>query len=142
VAANPRSEARPAAGLWGANLPVLLIVAAMAVGMAALLPLVQTSGATTTAGRIRELEQQRRDWQAQLHEQEVRVAELGSLDRVDKEARERLKMVPPTEIHYFRVDAAAPEPHKLPSRFSPEEPTYSEAGSSLWEDVAGWLPLP
>jgi hypothetical protein len=139
---NHRARTQAAPRFWSPNLPVILIVAAMAVGLAALLPLVQTSGATTTAGRIRELQQERRDWQAQLHEQEVRVAQMGSLERIEREARERLKMVPPTEIHYFSVDASAPEPHRLPSRFLPEEPADSEPGSSLWEDIAGWLPLP
>jgi hypothetical protein len=142
MATNPRPQARTAPGFLTGNLPVILIVAAMVVGLAALLPLVQTSGATTAAGRIRQLEQERRDWQAQLHEQEVRVAQLGSLERIEKEARERLKMVPPAETHYFRVDAPAPAPHRLPSRFLPEEPPDTDTGASLWEDIAGWLPFP
>jgi hypothetical protein len=123
-------------------LPVFLLIGAMAVGLAAMLPLIQTSGATNTAGRIRELNQAREDWEARLHEQELRVAELGSLDRIEKEARERLRMGPPKEIHYISVDAPPPEPHRLPSRFLPKEEAPNDAGSSLWEDIVDWLPGP
>jgi cell division protein FtsL len=141
MATRPREHAQH--GLWGAaNLPVVLLVAAMVVGIAALLPLVQTSGATNTAGHIRALEQEREDWEARLHEQEVAVAELGSLNRIEKEARERLRMGPPKEVHYISVDAPPPEPHRLPSRFLPEQKQASEAGSSLWEDITDWLPGP
>jgi cell division protein FtsL len=120
----------------------VLILAAMIVGLAALLPLVQSSGATTTAGNIRRLEQEREDMQARLQELEVRVAGLGSLSRIEHEATTRLKMVKPQEVHYIRVDAPAPAPHRLPSRYLPQPADSSSAGSSLWEDVFGWLPLP
>lgn len=140
MAAN-RQQAQPA--IWSTStLPVVLIIAAMIVGVAALLPLVQSSGATSTGGRIRELDQLRQDWQARLYEQEVRVAQLGSLERIEREARLRLKMGPPREIHYFSVDAQAPAPHRLPARFLPDERPQTEAGSSLWEDILDWLPVP
>jgi cell division protein FtsL len=141
MASRPREHA--VSGVWGnTNVPVILLIAAMVVGVAALMPLVQTSGATNTAGHIRDLQQQREDWQAQLHEQEVKVAELGSLDRIDKEARERLRMGPPQEIHYISVDAPQLEPHRLPSRFLPQDEHENDTGSSLWEDITDWLPGP
>jgi hypothetical protein len=141
MASRPRQHAQT--GFWGStNLPVALLIAAMVVGVAALLPLVQTSGATNTAGHIRQLEQDREDWEARLHEQEITVAELGSLNRIEKEARERLRMGPPKEIHYISVDAPPPEAHRLPSRFLPEEVQKSDAGSSLWDDIVDWLPGP
>ncbi|MEX0682373.1 MAG: hypothetical protein WD904_09680 [Dehalococcoidia bacterium] len=128
--------------LGGSSLPVILIVAAVIVGVAALLPLVQTSIATTTGGSISRLEREREDWQARLHEQEVSVAQLGSLERVEREARDRLQMVTPDNVNYLRVDAPAPAPHRLPSRYLPAEPAQPDTGSSLWEDVFGWLPVP
>lgn len=142
MAANPR-QAHATPGIWSSStLPVLLIVAAVAVGIAALLPLVQSSGATSTAGHIRQLQQEREDWQARLHEQEVKVARLGSLERIDQEARIRLKMGPPTIVHYFSVDAPAPAPHRLPARFLPPQDAPVEPGDTLWKDIADWLPLP
>lgn len=138
---DQRREPR-AIGAGASTLPVVLIIAAMIVGMAAFLPLVQSSGATTTGGNIRRLEQEREDWSARLQEQEITVAELGSLTRIEQEARTRLKMAPPEEVHYIRVDAPAPAPHRLPSRYLPEQPGHTDAGSSLWEDAFGWLPIP
>jgi cell division protein FtsL len=120
----------------------VLIIAAVLVGIAALLPLVQNSLATSTGGSISRLEQEREDWKARLNEQEIQVAQLGSLARIEREARERLKMVEPAEVNYLSVDAPAPAPHKLPSRYLPPEPPQPETGSSLWEDALGWLPLP
>ena len=139
MAANrQRSSAIP---LQNSNIPVILILVTFVVGVAALLPLVQTSLATSTGGNVSRLEQLREDWQAQLHEQEVRVAQLGSLDRIDSEAQGRLKMVRPDSVTYLLVDAPAPAPNKLPSRYLTEEdgPVESE---SLWEEFFGWVPLP
>ena len=141
MAANrQRSSAIPEV-LQDSNIPVILIVVTLVVGVAALLPLVQTSLATSTGGNVSRLEQLREDWQAQLHEQEVRVAQLGSLDRIDSEAQGRLKMVKPDSVKYLLVDAPAPAPNKLPSRYLTEEdgPVESE---SLWEEFFGWVPLP
>ena len=141
MAANrQRSSAMPEV-LQGTNIPVILILAALVVGIAALLPLVQTSLATSTGGNVSRLEQLREDWQARLHEQEVSIARLGSLDRIESEAKVRLKMVAPDSVTYLRVDAPPPAPHKLPSRYLPVEKGPVE-GESLWEDFFGWLPLP
>ena len=139
MAANrQRSSAIP---LQDSNIPVILILVTLVVGIAALLPLVQTSLATSTGGSVSRLEQLREDWQAQLHEQELRVAQLGSLDRIDGEARGRLKMVTPDSVTYLLVDAPAPAPIKLPRRYLTEE-TGPVEGESLWEEFFGWVPLP
>ncbi len=122
------------------SLPVLLILAALVVGFTALLPLVQSSGATSTAGDIQRLESERQDWQARLHESEVDVATLGSLARIEKEARTRLGMTRPKETHYITVDAPPPSERKLPSRFLPPEYRRTESGNSLWDTLTGWLP--
>ena len=126
----------------GTSLPAILTIAAVIIGLAALLPLLQSSGATSVAGRIYGLEQERAGWQARLHELELEVAKTGSLDQVEQQARTRLKMEEPKEVHYIRVDAPPPQDGKLPSRFLPPEPAHASTGSSLWEDVFGWFPLP
>lgn len=141
MAANRQGSSAIPEVLQDSNIPVILIMATLVVGIAALLPLVQTSLATSTGGNVSRLEQMREDWQARLHEQEVRVAELGSLDRIEREAKVRLKMVAPDSVTYLRIDAPAPAPHKLPSRYLPDEKEPVESGS-LWGDLFGWLPLP
>ncbi len=139
--ATVRKEERSALELAHAgSLPIILIIAALVVGFTALLPLVQSSGATSTAGQLQQLERQKLDWQARLRELEVDVATLGSLSRIEKEARLRYGMTRPKDTYYITVDVAPPEDRKLPSRFLPPERDRGEAGSSLWDTLFGWLP--
>jgi hypothetical protein len=114
--------------------------AALAIGLAALLPLIQSSGATSTAGDISRLEQEKADWQTRLHELETEVASLGSLERIANEARVRLKMVPPANVHYLSVDAPPPAERRLPSRYLPPPPQQADGGDSLWDKLTGWIP--
>lgn len=124
------------------SLAVALAIAAIIVGLAAMLPLVQSSGSTATSGKISELQQEREDWTTRLQEQEIKVAKLGSLAGVEQQARERLKMVEPSSVRYVRVPAPAPAPHDIPSRYLPEPAPKAEAGQSLWEQILDWLPVP
>jgi cell division protein FtsL len=124
------------------SLPLALIVAAVVVGVAALVPLAQSSNATSTKGSVQELERQRDDWRARVQELEMEVATMGSLNRIEKEAIERLKMEAPQDVRYMRIDEPAPRERKLPSRFLPPQVARDESGSSIWEKAFGWLPLP
>jgi len=144
MATAPKAEpARNVGGLLRPeNLPVVLIVAAVVVGVAALLPLVQSSESTSTAGEIRRLEEEKIGWQTRLQELEVEVASMGSLDRIEKEARTRFKMTTPENSVYIPIDAAPPEARKIPSRYLPEgSESEPGEGTSLWEDIFGWVPL-
>lgn len=125
------------------NLPVVLIVATMIVGIAALLPLVQSSASTSTAGSIRQLEEERIGWQTQLQELELDVAGMGSLDAIEREARRRFKMIRPEEVVYILVDSPPPEARRIPSRYLPQDSSVAtDENSSVWEDLISWLPLP
>ena len=124
------------------SLPVLLIASTVAIGLAALLPLLQSSDATTTNGNNQRLEQKAADWQARLHEIELEIASLGSLNRIERGAMERLQMTVPEKIHYITVDVPVPEEQRLPNRFLPEQTERQESGSSLWDKLFGWFPLP
>lgn len=146
MATAPKADSAANVGglLRPENLPVVLIVAAMVVGVAALLPLVQSSESTSTAGDIRALEQERLRWQTELQELEVEIARLGSLDWIEKQARGRFRMTPPQETVYIQVDAPPPEARKIPSRYLPNGPAQppAEDTSSTWEDLTGWIPFP
>jgi cell division protein FtsL len=121
---------------------MLLIISALAIGAAALVPLVQSSIATTTNGNVNRLEQQRDDWQARIQELELEVATMAGLDRIEKAARTELKMGEPAETRYITVNTAPPEPRRLPSRYLPPSPEERQAGQSIWERLLDWLPLP
>ncbi len=141
MAANQHREAQ-APAVWGfASLPVILLIAAMIVGVAAMLPLLQSSGATTTAGNITQLQQVRDDWQARLEEEQGKVAALSSLNTIRQQATGRLKMVEPSETHYITVDAPAPAANPLPARFQPVQQQPPAAGTSLWDDIIDRLPF-
>ncbi|MCH7522270.1 MAG: cell division protein FtsL [Chloroflexi bacterium] len=124
------------------NMPTLLIISALVIGAAALIPLVQSSIATTTNGNVRLLEQQRDDWQAQTQELELDVATMAGLNRIENEAREGLKMVEPKETRYITVPVEAPAPRRLPSRYLPPTADEREAEPSAWKKLLDWLPLP
>ena len=125
------------------GLPLVLTIAAVGVGLAALLALIQSSDATTTSARVQRLEEQLTDWEARTQELEVEVATLGGLERIEQEARERLGMVTPEDTIYVTIDEPGPEPARLPSRFlPPPQPRATSGGDSFWEKLFGWLPWP
>lgn len=124
------------------SMPVLLTIGALVIAAAALVPLVQSSIATTTNGNVHRLEQQRDDWQARIQELELDVATRAGLDRVETEAKTKLKMMEPKNTRYITVAAEPPEARKLPSRYLPPEPEERQAGPSIWEQMLDWLPLP
>ena len=100
----------------------VLALAGVMVAGAALLPVVQSSKATTTGYEIRRLEGQKADLQAALYNAQTDIAELGSLARIDREARERLGMVPPSRTIVVNVAEPAPAERQVPARYLPSPP--------------------
>ncbi len=124
------------------NMPTLLIISALAIGAAALIPLVQSSIATSTIGNVHQLEQQRDDWRARIQELELDVATMASLDRIERAARTELKLIEPKETRYITLAAEAPEPRRLPSRYLPPKTDERESRPGIWRQLLDWLPLP
>jgi len=141
MATNQRHETQATPGILGfARMPIILVVAAMIVGLAALLPLVQSSGATTAVGDITTLQRERDDWQTRLEEEQLKVAQMSSLSAIRKIAVERLHMGEADDIRYITVDAPAPAAESVPSRLLPEEQEPSQTENSLLDDIIGLLP--
>ena len=134
--AAPRSEGRQL------SLPSLMTICLVVIGLAGLLPLIQSSQVTSTSSNVRQLERASNDWEARLQELQAEVAFLGSLDRIEKEARERLGMVPPSETIYITVDTPAPETQLVPLRFLPPKNEQPPQEDSWWESLLDKLPLP
>ena len=76
-----------------------------------------------------------------MHRLEAEVATLTSLERVEREARGRLGMVPAREILYLEVDAPPPRPELVPRRFSHYASDAGESGNSWWQDLLKLLPF-
>jgi cell division protein FtsL len=124
-------------------MPLVLTIALVAIGLAALLPLLQSSQTTTTGYSIRQLERQRNDWEARTHELEAEVASLASLDRIEKDAHDRLNMQAPEDTVYITVDVASPASQPIPERFlPPKNQETSQADKSWWQSLLDLLPLP
>ena len=133
----PRAKGRPLA------MPVVLTIALVTVGLAGLLPLLQNSRAVSTDYSIRQLEHQRNDWEARIHELAADIASLAALDRVEKEARERLHMEAPEDTLYVTVDVASPESQPIPDRFlPPKEQESIKEDQSWWQSLLDLLPFP
>lgn len=139
------SISRPLPGI--ARFPIVgprLRFRAVAAGAAAILVLaslwqvLQTSDATTTGFTIQRLERQRDALQAEVHGLEAEVAALSSLDRIDREARERLGLVPPARTMYLDLDRPVPDRQGIPTRYQPapvDEAAPGPPRESWWRGV-------
>ena len=139
MSAIDRPFSRPSFRLW--SLRRILALAFGAVALLGLLQVIQTSDATSTSYTIRHLEQERQDWSAQVHRLEAEVATLASLERVEREARDRLGMVPAEKVLYLDVDVPPPQQQLLPRRFSASKPSVDEPGTSWWQALLKLLPF-
>jgi hypothetical protein len=112
--------------------------------LAVLLPVVQNSDETTQGYRIRALEQQQSDLQAKIYAAEADVARLGTLSRINSEARGRLGMVPAGQGVSVSINGPAPAFRPIPNRYVPPPPAPAPppVRQSLWERLLRRLPLP
>lgn len=124
------------------NIPALGILAAGLVGAAALLPVAQTSNATSTGSEIRRLEAEKTAIKARLYTQEAGLADLGSLDRVDRRAKE-LGMVPAERWMYVTVSDRPPAA-TVPVRYLTEQPRAAVKSEARpwWRSLLSQLPWP
>jgi cell division protein FtsL len=112
-----------------------VITCVVVIGLAGLLPLLLSSRVIHTSEGIRQMEGVRNDWQARIQELQAEIAVLGSLDRIENEARQRLGMVPPEDTVYITVDQPAPEKQVIPLRFLLPKEDQSLQDSSWWESI-------
>ena len=122
----------------------VLFLAFAALAVLGLLQVSQVGDATSTGYNIRRLEQERQDWDAQVRQLEAEVAALTSLDRVEREARSRLGLVPAKQRIYLNVTVPPPEQQLVPRRYlSPEDFALPEGGSggSWWQSLLKLLPF-
>lgn len=99
--------------------PVSLLTAIGLIIAAMLLPVVQSSDATTTGYTIRRHEQQLADIDAQIYNTQADVAQLGSVARIHDQAA-RIGMVPtPTSAVDIAVSVPATNAVLLPRRYVP-----------------------
>lgn len=107
--------------------------------LASLWQVLQTSDATSTGFAIQRLERQREALQVQVHMLEAEVADLSSLNRLDREARDRLGLVPPPRTVHLDVDRPPPQRQALPTRYQPapvDDRALEPRNEPWWKGVA------
>lgn len=116
--------------------PIVLV----ALGLVGLVLLVQLSGVTATGYDLRRLRDERADWERENQLLEAYVADLQSLNRVERAAIERLKMVPATERVFLSV-SHRPSSTPLAAELPPMRtaPAAIPVADDLQVQIAGWL---
>lgn len=112
-----------------------MVAGLLGLGFLGLLPVLQSSSATTTGFTVNDLELQRDGLQNEVNTLQGEVAVYSSLDYIEREATGRLGMVVPERRLFVGVDEAAPPLERLPRRFEPR-PLESPLASTPW-----WQPL-
>jgi cell division protein FtsL len=98
----------------------------LAINAAGLLLVVQVANLTTESYELERLEAERQRWLASNYDLEAESAELQSLNRVEREAREKLKMVPAGDFVFVAVSVAPPP--AAPETPAPLRRTGEEGG--------------
>ena len=91
------------------SIPRLIFIAGLGVSVVSMLLLFQTSGVTSKGYDIQSLESQRDNLLRLNYQLDADIAKLESLDRVDREAKSKLKMVTPTSYVYVSVPVPSPD---------------------------------
>ena len=110
------------------------------VGMASLLLVVQSSGITSAAYDVLQLERIRDDWVRANYQLESDIATLQSLARVEAEAVGRLKMVPPDRPLFIQVTRSPSQPSG-PMALGPGVGDVRPAASvgAPWQIAISWI---
>ena len=130
--AQPASTWRPRRAIAAALATVVVI---------ALLQVVQSSSFAHTGQQMQRLQAERTALKAEVYDLEAEVAQLASLDRTERVAREKLHMIRARNIQYLSVGVEAPAGPLLPRPLVvPAEGQGS--GEPWWESLYRALPLP
>jgi hypothetical protein len=116
-----------------------LVLAIAAAGVCALLPVVQNSIATSRGFDIQASQRQEAQLNGQISLLEADVAELTSLARIERRARE-IGLLPVPDPIYVNVNEPGPAPAKLPSEYLPKTETRPVSSSPWWKSLVSWLP--
>jgi len=139
---HPIIRPLPGAAISRLRPGVVIAAALAAVALAAMIQVVQSSDATTRGYQVQQLERRRLELEARVHEKEAEVAFLSSLDRVEREARTRLGMVPAEQRLYMQMSEPVPREQLLPTRFlPPAEAAPAGGGRPWWRRLLDRLPL-
>lgn len=119
-------------GLWLAAAIALAIVAAA-------LPVVQNSTATSEGFDLQAFQRQEAGLNAEIAALESDVARLTSYTRIERRAQE-IGMVPAQDPTYVDVNEPGPAPAKLPADYLPRATPLPDSPDPWWKPLVDWLP--
>jgi cell division protein FtsB len=135
-----RAPASVPAAAWR---PRRAIAVALALAAAiALLQVVLSSSFANTGEALQEQEERRAVLNAEVYDLEAEVAALASLERTERDARDRLGMVPAGSPSYIAVDVESPAGALLPRPLVSVASEAKADGESWWRSLLKALALP
>ena len=122
---------------------LLLPIAVAIISLASLLLVVQTSRVTATGYYIQRLKQDKESWLQKNYQLEAEVAALQSLDRIEREATTKLKMVPAS--HYVFIEVNRLSQRGVKSEEAPpshrKDPDAERQSTKWWETIFDLLAI-
>ncbi len=129
----------PVATIWSPRRAIAIVLTVATT--IALLQVAQSSSFAHTGQKLQQLEAQRTDLNAQIHQLEADVAALSSLDRTERAARDRLGMVPAlNRLDYITVDVQSPSGPLLPRPILEPAPLQTDT-EPWWQSLLRVLPF-
>lgn len=125
--------ARPAGG-W-------LFGALVVLGIGAMLPVLQSSAATTRGFTAQEAQLREATLTGEIRQIEADVARLTSASRIERRAAE-IGLGPGIAPRYVSVAEPGPAPAKLPADYLIIPPSPEDGAQSWWRSLLSRLPLP
>jgi hypothetical protein len=136
---------RPGFAAFPRTIPVpvsakgLLVAGFVGLGVIGLLPVLESSSATTTGFTVSELEAQRDQLKSEVNQLESEVASFAALDYVEAQATGRVGMVEPEERIFISIDEPAPPLERLPSTHQATGESSEDGEGSWWQPLADLL---
>ena len=120
------------------RMPAWVWILLIGLCVAASLPVIQSSSATETGARLIALEAERERLRSELRTLAAHVGELASLNRIERDARTRLRMVNATPTVRLEVEHAPPA-RVMPSRYLPLPETVEHHEPPRWQALLDLL---
>jgi hypothetical protein len=113
----------------------------LVVGVSAMLPVIQSSSATSEGFQTQASQSDEARLTAQISLLQADVAQLTSLPRIQRRATE-LGLGPAENPIYVKVDEPGPAPAKIPSEYLPAPVPRRDLPAPWWRSLFNLVPFP
>jgi len=117
-----------------------VLAAIVVAGLAAMLPVLQNSTATSRGFQVQRLDAEQTRINGELRLLEADVAQLTSLPRIQRRAAE-IGLGPGETPIYVTITEPGPAPAKIPSEYLPGPAPKTDEPESWWQSLLKWVHL-